>query len=92
MCSDEVIQFLFEKDIFYVNVGIDEAQASIVRRVLQCSTNDLQHGGNTSATGNHSDFARQGRAVLEKTLGAPNSSLVADFQEGDVTRDVTLLV
>jgi len=91
MCSNEVIQLLFKKDIFYVNVGIDEAQASIVCRVLQCSTNDLQHGRNTSATGNHSDSACQ-RAILEKALGAPNSSLVTNFQERNITRDVTLLI
>ena len=92
MCSDKVIQLLFKKDIFYINVGIDEAQASIVRRVLQCSTNDLQHGRNTSATGNHSDSMCQGRAILEKALGAPNSSLVTNFQERNITRDVTLLI
>jgi len=92
VCSDKVIQLLFKKDIFYINVGIDEAQASIVRRVLQCSTNDLQHGRNTSATGNHSDSMCQGRAILEKALGAPNSSLVTNFQERNITRDVTLLI
>jgi len=92
MCSDKVIQLLFKKDIFYVNIGIDEAQASIVCRVLQHSTNDLQHGHNTSATGNHSNFVCQGRAILEKALGALNLSLVTNFQERNVMRDVTLLI
>ena len=92
MCSGEVVEFLLQEDILHINVGVNKAQAGIVRRVLQCSTNDLQHGSNTGATSNHSDFARQGRAVLEEPLGTANSNFVADFQERHVARDVTLLV
>lgn len=88
----ELVQLLLEKDVLGVDVGVDERELRAVEWVLERRADDLQHGRDARPARNHAELARERRAVLELALWALDAHLVADLEEGDVPRDVTLLV
>ena len=92
MLRGKLIQFLFQQDVLGVDVGVNQAELSLVRRVLEGCTDDLEHGCNSGTTCDHTEGTRKGRCVGELTLGTLDADVVADFEEGDVFGNVTLLV
>ena len=88
----ELIELLLEEDVVMVHVGVDERELGTVQWVLKGRADDLEHRCDAGSASNHTNFAREGRVVLELALRTLNSNLVADFEKGDVSRDVTLLV
>ena len=92
MSGSQLIQFSFEQDIFWIDVGINKADLGLVRRVLESSTDDLEHGSDSGSSSNHSKFTRQVRGIHEFTLGASDLEFVPNFEEGYMTGDVTLLI
>lgn len=92
MFGGEVVQFLSEKNVIHVHVGINEREFCAVGGVLERSSDDLEHGGYAGAAGNHADVTRERGGVLEEALGTTNPDLVAYFEEGDIAGDVALFV
>jgi hypothetical protein len=92
MLRGEVVQLLFEENVLVVDIGIDKAQLRGVHRVLEDGTDDLKHGCDASTTGNHANFASEAQFVVELALGTLDLNLVANLEQRNVTRDVTLLV
>ena len=86
------IKLLFEKDVLEINIGIDEGELRLVIRVLQCSVDDLQHGRNTSTTGDHADLARQNWGIFEGTLRTTDANLIPNFEKREVAGDVALFI
>lgn len=90
--SDQLIQFSLEQYILRVDIGVDEADLGFVLRVFESSTDDLEHGGDSGPTSDHSKLTRQVRGIDEFTLGALDPEFVSNLEEGHVARDVTLLI
>ena len=90
--GSQLIQFSLEQDILWVNVCVDEAELGLIRRVLEGGTDDLEHGSDSGSPGDHSKLTRQVRGIDEFALGASDLDLVSNFEEGDMTRDVALLI
>ena len=88
----EVIEFFSEKNVVKVYVGVDEGEFRPVGRVLEGSSDDLEHGCYASTAGNHANVTREGGGVLEEALGATDLDFVAYFEEGDIAGDVALFV
>ena len=90
--GSQFIQFSLEQDILGVNVGVDEANLGLVRRVLESSTDDLEHGSDSGSSGDHAKLARQVRGIDKFTLGTFDLELVPNVEEGYMAGDVTLLI
>jgi len=90
--GSQLIQFSLEQDIFWVDVGVDEANLGLVRRVLEGSTDDLEHGSDSGSPSDHSELTRQVWGIDEFTLGTSDLDLISDLEEGHMARDVTLLI
>lgn len=90
--GDQVIQFDFEKDIVFVNVGVDEAEFGGVSGVEESVSSDLEHGSDSGSTSDHTNFFCECRSVLELTFGALDADLVTNFKQRKVPRDIALLV
>ena len=88
----ELLELISQEDIFLVNIGVNEADGSLVRGVLENSTNYLDHGGDASTTGDHADVVRETRGISEVALGALHTDGVADFKSRNVTGDVSLFI
>jgi hypothetical protein len=88
----QVIQFNLEQDILWVDIGVDEVDDGFVLGVFKSSADDLEHGGDSGSTSDHSKLTRQVRGIDEFTLGALDPELVSNLEEGHVARDVTLLI
>ena len=90
--GNQFIQLSLEQDILWVNVGIDEAELCLVRRVLEGSTDDLEHGSDPGSSSNHPELTGEVRGVDELALGAFNPGLVSNLEEGHMTGDITFLI
>ena len=88
----KLIELLLEKDVVMVYVGVDKRKLGAVERVLEGRADDLKHRCDASSASDHTNFAREGRVVLELAFRTLNADFVADFEKGDVPRNVTLLV
>ena len=75
-----------------VDISVNQTQFRRIRGILERSSDNLKHRCDTGSSGDHAEFTREGRGVGELTLWTLDANLVTDFQEGDVPRDVTLLI
>ena len=90
--GSQLIQFSLEQDILWVDVGIDKADLGLILGVLESGTDDLEHGSDSSSSGDHSKLTRQVWGIDEFALGALDFELVSNLEEGHMTRDVALLI
>lgn len=92
MNVEELLEVILEKNIFLVDVSINKANSSLVERVPQSRADDLDHGGDTGSARNHTDMVREVRSILEVALGALDTNVITEFEEGEVTGNVALLI
>jgi hypothetical protein len=92
MLNNQFIQLRFEQDVFKPDVGVDERDFGLVLWVLHHGTNNLQHGGDASATSDHAEVRNESRLILELTFGTLDADRLTESEERKVTGDVTLLV
>jgi hypothetical protein len=83
------IQVILQEDILVVDVGKDQINLSLVLGVVGDGAHNLEHGGDSSSSGNHGESADHVGGVDELTLGTTDADGLADFQVRDVLRDVT---
>jgi hypothetical protein len=84
----QLIQILLQQNVFLVDVGKDEINLRPVLGVLGDGTDDLKHGGNPGAAGNHTKVAHHVRGVLELPLWPADLDGLSDFEGGNVLGDV----
>ena len=75
-----------------VDVGVDEGDFSLVCGIGENGAQDLVHGGDTCAPGNHAELADEAWTVVELSLGTLDTNLVANVELCKVTGNVSLLV
>lgn len=87
----ERIKFVFEQDILGVDVGKDEIDFGFVACWASAHNGlcDLQHGGDSGASGNHTKVSDHVGGVYHGALGASDLHLVANLEFGYVFGDVT---
>lgn len=90
--SSQFVQLRLEQNVFKPNVGVDERYFCLVLVVLHDGTNNLQHGGDASATSDHPEMRNKSRPILELTFGALDANRLTESEERKVSRDVALLV
>lgn len=89
--SRKRIQVLLEQDILLRDIGKDQINLSAIAR-LAASDNrldDLQHGGNARAAGNHTKVPHHVGRIRESALGPADADGLADGQGSEVLADVT---
>lgn len=91
---DQNIKLSFQQDVLLIDVGEDEVNLrGVARRPSppNCIDN-LQHGRDTCASGNHAEPPYHIRCVHERTLRPSDADGVAEGEGGDVLRDGALWV
>ena len=88
----ELVELLLQQDVFFIHVGVDEAELRAVGGVFQGGTDNLEHRSDTSAPGDHAQLARELRRISELAPRTFDTDLVSEFEQRHVTRDVTLLI
>lgn len=88
--GDEGVQVLLEQDVLLGDVGEDEVDLGPVAGLAAADDglDDLQHGGDAGAAGDHAEVAHHVGRVGEGALGAPDADGLADGQGGEVLADV----
>ena len=91
----ELVQLLLEQDILGVDVGKDQVHlggvvTTVPGTVADDGLDDLQHGGDTSTSGDHTNVTAHVGGVDHGTLGTAHLHGVTDLQGGQVLGDVTL--
>ena len=91
----ELVQLLLEQDVLGVDVGKDQVHlggvvTTVPGTVADDGLDDLQHGGDTSTTGDHTNVTAHVGGVDHGTLGTAHLHGVTDLQGGQVLGDVTL--
>ena len=84
MILGEQVELFLQQDILGVDVSIDEAELRTILRVLQGSTDDLEHRRNTSTASDHSQVAGKRGRVRELSLGTLDAYFVADFEQRNI--------
>jgi len=90
--ANKLFYIVLEEDIFLVDVGIDETNGGCVGRVAEDSADDLDHRGNTCASGNHAEMVAEIRVIDEIALGTLYAKSIANLQACKDTRDVAFLI
>lgn len=88
----QLIQFGLEQDVRWIDVGIDETNFGLIRRVFESSADNLEHGCDTGSSSDHSELTRQIRGIDEFTLGAFDPEFVTNTEEGHMAGDVSFFV
>lgn len=91
----QLVQLLLEQDVLGVNVGEQEVDlggivAAVTGTVTDDSLDDLEHGGDTGTTSDHTNVTAHVGSVDHGTLGAADLHGLADLESGQVLGDVTL--
>ena len=88
--GSERIEFVFEQDILGVDVGKDEIDLGLVAcwSSAHNGLGDLQHGGDSGASGNHTKVSDHVGSVYHGALGASDLHFVADLEFGYIFGDV----
>lgn len=88
------VEVLPEKNILGSDVGKDQIHLGRVAGSTSAndSANDLEHGGDASASSNHAKVADHVRRIDESALGATNANCLADYERGHVLGDVALRI
>lgn len=88
----EGVEVLLEEDILRGDIGKDEVDLGPITSSAAADdrTNDLEHGSDARAAGNHTKVADHVGGVDEGALGAADADGLADGQGCHVLRDVAL--
>ena len=86
------LEVIPEKNIFLVNVGINEGDSGAIERVPESSTDDLNHGRNTGTSGDHAQVADKIGGIRKVAFGTLDAYIVANLEEGDMAGNVTLFI
>lgn len=86
------VEVLLEEDILGRDVGKDEVDLGLVSgsAASDDGPDDLEHRGDSSATGDHAEVTDHVGSVDEGALGATDADGLADDERGHVLRDVAL--
>ena len=93
----ELLQLITEEDIFLIDVGEDQVNFSgvvtaVAGTVADNGLNDLQHGGDTGTSSNHTDVTAHVGGVDHSALGTAHLQGVADLEGGEILGDVALRI
>lgn len=90
----ERVEVLLEEDILRGDIGKDEVHLGLValRTTTHNGADNLQHGGDARAAGNHAKVADHVGGVDERALGPADADGLADEQRGHHLGDVALRV
>lgn len=91
----KLVQLLLEQNILSHDIGKDQVNlggvvTTVAGTVADDGFNDLQHGGDTGTTSDHTNVAAHVGSVDHGTLGATDLHGIAKLQLGQVLGDVTL--
>lgn len=91
----QLLELLLEQDVIRVDVGKDQVDlggivTTVAGTVANDRLDDLQHGGDTRATGDHTNVPAHVGRVHHGTLGAAHLHGLSDLQLGQVLGDVAL--
>jgi hypothetical protein len=88
----EFLEVIPEKDIFFINVGVNKGDGGTIERVPESSTDDLNHGRNTGTSSDHAQVADNVGGIHKVAFGAFDAYIVANLEEGDMAGNVTLFI
>lgn len=90
----QLVEVLAQEDVLLGDVGKDEVDLGAVARgaATDDGLDDLQHGGDARAAGDHAEVADHVGRVHEGALGALDADRLADPESGHVLGDVALRV
>lgn len=91
----ERVEVLLEQNVLLRDVGEDEVDLGAVASALAAADDgldDLQHGGDASAAGNHAEVAHHVGSVREGALGPAHANGLAGGERGEVSADVACRV
>ena len=92
---DQLLQLLLEENVIWVDIGEDQIDlggvvAAVAGTVADDRLDDLEHGGDTSATGDHTDVTAHVGGVDHGALGTAHLHGLTDLELGQVLGDVAL--
>lgn len=88
----ELVEVGLEEDISLADVRVEEGDGGAVEGVLEGGADDLDHGRDTCAAGDHAEVADEVGSVHEVALGALDADGVADLELRDVFGDIAEVI
>lgn len=86
------LEVFSQEDVLRGDIGEDEVDFGLVTSLATTNNgaDNLQHGGDTSASSDHTKVTNHVGGVDEGTLGTADSNALADHERGHVLGDVAL--
>ena len=88
----EFLEVIPEKDIFFVDIGVNKGDGGAIERVPEGGTDDLNHGRDTGTTSNHAQVADDVGGIDKVAFGALDADIVTNLEEGDVAGNVAFFI
>jgi hypothetical protein len=88
----ELPEVIFEENVLFVDIGVDEGDGGGVERIPEGSANDLDHGCDSRTASNQAEVASHANLVTEVPLGTLDTDSIAEFELRDESGDVSLFV
>jgi hypothetical protein len=92
MNIEKFLKVVLEENVLFVDVGVDERDGGGVQRIPECGTNDLDHGGDASATSDQAKVASETGPVTEVAFGTLYANSIANLELRNVFRDIAVLI
>jgi hypothetical protein len=92
----KLFELLPQQDIFLIDVCKDETYLCFIGWIFEDCTNDLEHGGDSCAAGNHTKGTDEAWTIHHLTFRTLHFDSIADFHIpnvfGDVSSRITLYI
>ena len=88
----EFLEVIFQQNVFLIYISVDQGNCGTIRRVLEGSTDDLNHGRNASTARNHAKMTDEVRGIEKIALWSFNTKNVTYLEVSNVSRDIALFI
>lgn len=85
----QLVQVVPQQNILLINVGENQVNLSLILWIIAHSSDNLEHGCDTSATGNHTESAAHVGSVHKLALGAADLDGLANLHGSHIAGNVT---
>ena len=88
----EFLEVIFQQNIFLIYISVDQGNCCAIGRVLEGSTDDLNHGRNTGTARNHAKVTDEVRGIEKIALRSFNTKSVTNLEVSDVARYIAFFI
>lgn len=88
----EFLEVIFQQNVFLIYISVDQGNCGTIRRILEGSTDDLNHRRNAGTARNQAKVIDKVRGIEKIAFRSFDTKSVTYLEVSDVARDIAFLI